>query len=228
MVELCASIRSTSRDSTSGQIVLSVRLAMSGTGTCTFSSKRLADGGATMVVRVVGPPQDRNRASFSGGRTVADNPMRCAGARPTGVQPLQRHRYVGGRAYRWRWRGSRRRSRSGPRPSSRAAEVSIRNSDSGVVISTSGGELTSWRRCCGGVSPERTPTLMPGGGRPWRSAIRVKTASGVRRLRSTSTASTLNGDTYNTRVPAGRSPAAARLSSAHKTPRGSCRIWSAR
>ncbi len=46
--------------------------------------------------------------------------------------------------------------------------------------------------------------------------MRVKPASGVRRLRSTSTASALSGETYSTRVPAGRSPAAARLSNAHR------------
>lgn len=75
MVELCDSIRSTSRASTSGQMVLSVKLAMSGTGTCTDSSTVLAAGGATMVV---GDCPDRNLASSSGGRTVADSPMRCA------------------------------------------------------------------------------------------------------------------------------------------------------
>src|SRR3984957_20225933 len=87
---------------------------------------------------------------------------------------------------------------------SRAAEVSIRNSDSGVVISTSGGWAISWRRPAGGVSPERTPTLMSGAGRPWRSAILVSPASGGRRLRPTSQASAFSGDTYSTRVPAGR------------------------
>ena len=47
---------------------------------------------------------------------------------------------------------------------SRAAEVSIRNSDSGVVIRMSGGLVISSRRRAGGVSPERTPTLMLGRG----------------------------------------------------------------
>lgn len=101
----------------------------------------------------------------------------------------------------------------------RAAEVSIKNNDSGVVISTSGGWLTSWRRSAGGVSPERTPTLIWGAGRPWRSASRVSPASGVRRLRSTSTANALSGDTYSTRVAAGRSDIgseSAKLSRAHR------------
>ena len=39
------------RSSTSGQMVLFSRLAMSGTGTCTDRSKVLAAGGATIVVR---------------------------------------------------------------------------------------------------------------------------------------------------------------------------------
>ena len=102
---------------------------------------------------------------------------------------------------------------------SRAAEVNIRNSDSGVVISTSGGWAMSSRRRAGGVSPERTPTLISGAGRPWRSAILVSPASGVRRLRSTSTASAFSGDTYSTRVPArpsGGLPAAPRVSRAHR------------
>ena len=73
---LCASIRSTMRSSTSGQIELFSRLAISGTGTCTERSNVLAAGGATTVV---GACPDRKRATSSGGRTVADSPMRCAG-----------------------------------------------------------------------------------------------------------------------------------------------------
>ena len=206
------------RSSTSGQMVLFSRLAMSGTGTCTERSNVLADGGATTVVGVVGAPPDRNRATSSGGRTVADSPMRCAGL-----------------ASSWSRRSSDS-ARCAPRlpPAtactsstmtvctaarvSRAADVSIRNSDSGVVIRMSGGLVMSWRRRAGGVSPERTPTLMSGGRWPRRSAIRVIPVSGVRRLRSTSTASALSGDTYSTRVCAGRSAeaAAARLSRAHR------------
>ena len=102
---------------------------------------------------------------------------------------------------------------------SRAADVSIRNSDSGVVIRMSGGLAISSRRRPGGVSPERTPTLMSGAGSPRRSAMRPMPVSGVRRLRSTSTASAFSGDTYSTRVPApaGRgSVAAASSSIAHR------------
>ena len=59
---------------------------------------------------------------------------------------------------------------------SRACEVSIRYSDSGVVIRMSGGlRSIAWRSRCG-VSPVRSPTV--------RSA--PIPASGARRLRSTS------------------------------------------
>ncbi len=83
---------------------------------------------------------------------------------------------------------------------SRAAEVSIRNNDSGVVIRMSGGLVISSRRWAGDVSPDRTPTRMSGAGAPRRSATRPMPVSGVRRLRSTSTASAFSGDTYSTRV----------------------------
>ena len=203
------------RSSTSGQIVLFSRLAMSGTGTCTDRSNVLAAGGATIVV---GACPDRNRATSSGGRTVADSPIRCAGFSSS-----------------WSSRSSES-ARWAPRlvaatactsstmtvctaaSVSRAAEVSIRNSDSGVVIRMSGGLAISSRRRPGGVSPERTPTLMSGAGSPRRSAMRVMPVSGVRRLRSTSTASAFSGDTYRTRVPApaGRGSVSASRSIAHR------------
>ncbi len=197
MVELCDSMRSTNRDSTSGQMVLFAKLAMSATGTCTVRSKVLAECGATMVV---GADPDRNRASSSGGRTVADSPMRCAGgpARRSGASWSSRSRDSARCAPRLvaaiAWISSTM-TVCTPANVSRAAEVNIRNSDSGVVISTSGGRVMSWRRTAGGVSPERTPTLICGGGRPRRSASRVSPASGVRRLRSTSTARAFSGDT---------------------------------
>ncbi len=74
------------RSSTSGQMEPSVRLVMSGTGTWTCSSKVLSAGGATMVGGAV---PARNRATSSAGRTVADNPIRCAGRVQHGVQPFQ-------------------------------------------------------------------------------------------------------------------------------------------
>ena len=82
---------------------------------------------------------------------------------------------------------------------SRAAEVSIRNRDSGVVIMMSGGRATSFRRSAVVVSPDRMPTVTLGIGSPSRPAARPIPASGARRLRSTSTASAFSGDTYNTR-----------------------------
>ena len=208
------------RSSTSGQIVLFSRLAISGTGTCTDRSNVLAAGGATIVV---GACPDRKRATSSGGRTVADSPIRCAGVSSS-----------------WSSRSSES-ARWAPRlvaatactsstitvctaaRDSRAADVSMRNSDSGVVIRMSGGLAISSRRRAGGVSPERTPTLISGAGCPRRSAMRVIPVSGVRRLRSTSTASAFSGDTYSTRVPApaglgscrraGRSPTGTRPAS---------------
>ncbi len=193
MVELCDSMRSTRRFSTSGQMVLFARLAMSGTGTTTVSSTVLADGGATIVV---GAWPDRNRASSSGGRTVADSPMRWAGlsSRRASSRSSDRARCAPRFPAAMAWISSTI-TVCTPASVSRAAEVSIRNSDSGVVISTPGGRLISWRRAAGGVSPERTPTLMSGAGRPRRSAMRVRPARGVRRLRSTSTASALSGET---------------------------------
>ena len=47
-----------------------------------------------------------------------------------------------------------------------AADVSMRYSDSGVVIRMSGGVRTSWRRAAAGVSPERIPTVISGGSAP--------------------------------------------------------------
>ena len=81
------------------------------------------------------------------------------------------------------------------RSTSRAEEVSIRKSDSGVVMRMSGGRLTMLRRSAGLVSPERTPTVTLGGVWPTRSAVWVIPVSGARRLRSTSTASALSGET---------------------------------
>ena len=191
MVDECASIRSTMRASTSGQMVLFSRLAISGTGTCTARSKVLADGGATMFA---GLPPVRNRATSSGGRTVADKPMRWAGvassaSRRSSESARCAPRLVPATACT----SSMITHRTSVRVS-RADEVSMRNSDSGVVIRMSGGLASSARRWAGGVSPERTPTLIVCAGAPSRSAMREMPASGVRRLRSTSTASAFSGE----------------------------------
>ena len=83
---------------------------------------------------------------------------------------------------------------STPRSDSRACEVSIRNSDSGVVIRMSGGLVAILRRSAAVVSPDRTPTLTSAISWPSRSAVCRMPASGARRLRSTSTASALSGE----------------------------------
>ena len=84
---------------------------------------------------------------------------------------------------------------STPASASRAAEVRMRNSDSGVVMSTSVGVRAKARRSSAGVSPERTATVMSGSGTPSRAAACRMPTSGLRRLRSTSTASAFIGET---------------------------------
>ncbi len=91
IVERCASIRSAMRSSTCGQIevrgsapaaepsnsaVGTPSSRMSSTGTTTEMSNCLSDGGFTTTVSAAPP---RKRATSSTGRTVADNPIRCAG-----------------------------------------------------------------------------------------------------------------------------------------------------
>jgi hypothetical protein len=82
---------------------------------------------------------------------------------------------------------------STPCSDSRAAEVSSRKSDSGVVIRMSGGVRAKARRSSAGVSPVRMPTVISGGGRPSRPEACRMPVSGALRLRSTSTASALSG-----------------------------------
>ena len=77
---------------------------------------------------------------------------------------------------------------------SRAAEVSIRYSDSGVVMSRSGGLRASLRRSSAGVSPVRMPTVGVWTGWPSRSAAWAMPTSGARRFFSTSTARARSGD----------------------------------
>ncbi len=68
-----------------------------------------------------------------------------------------------------------------------------------MVIRMSGGRVAMARRSDAAVSPDRTATVTLGGGCPLLSATWVMPVSGARRLRSTSTASALSGETYNTR-----------------------------
>jgi hypothetical protein len=81
------------------------------------------------------------------------------------------------------------------RSAARAALVSIRYSDSGVVISTSASPRAMARRSRALVSPLRTATVTGAAARPLASAAARMPASGAIRLRSTSTASALIGDT---------------------------------
>ncbi len=165
---------------------------MSGTGTTTRRSQRFAAGGATIST---GARPPRNRATSSSGRTVADRPIRCAGdssssSRRSSVSARCAPRFVPATACT-----SSTITVRTPRSDSRACEVSIRNSDSGVVIMMSGGALTSLRRSAALVSPERTPTATSGTPVPSRAAVCRMPASGARRLRSTSTASAFSGET---------------------------------
>ncbi len=164
---------------------------MSAIGTTTSRSHSLVDGGCTTVT---GRPPARNRATSSTGRTVAESPTRWAGR---SSRASRRSRL----SARWAPRlvpatacTSSRITVSTPASDSRALEVSRRNRDSGVVISTSLGRRAKSRRSAGEVSPERTATLTSGGSRPSRAAAWPMPTSGERRLRSTSTARAFIGE----------------------------------
>ena len=199
IVDLCAWIRSSTRSSTCGQIdrrrsgespggppgpapgVRSgSRSVMSSTGTTILSSMRFSLGGAAIVT---GRAPPRNAATSSGGRTVADSPIRWAGRRAAAAAaaPSGLGCWPACTASGPPRRASRRSSDSArcaprlvpasactsstitvstPRSPSRAFDVSSRNSDSGVVIRMSGGLPASLRRSSAAVSPVRTPTLM--------------------------------------------------------------------
>ena len=211
IVERCCSIRSTTRSSTCGQIdprrsalpaadpsgtsstaAARASSVMSSTGTTTWRSHSFVEPGATTST---GRAPPRNRATSSTGRTVADSPMRCAGSSSSSSRRSSD-------SARWAPRlvpatacTSSTITVSTPRSDSRACEVSIRNSDSGVVIRMSGGVVPSLRRSAAVVSPERSPTVMSGAGTPSRSEVCRIPVSGARRLRSTSTARALSGET---------------------------------
>jgi hypothetical protein len=85
------------------------------------------------------------------------------------------------------------------RSRSRAFEVSSRNSDSGVVIRMSAGARWNRVRSPAGVSPVRTAMTGAWKAAPVDCATLAIPASGARRLRSTSTARALSGETYTTR-----------------------------
>ena len=217
MVERCSRTSASSRRSTAGQIdgrcavpaadpitsssVLpgagrSSSAARSGTGTSTLTSIVFVIGGWTTVT---GRAPARKVETSSSGRTVAESPIRWAGESSSSSSRSSDSARCAPRLVPTTACTSSRITVRTPRSDSRAAEVSIRNSDSGVVTSTSGGVRANSRRSSAGVSPVRMPTVMSGTGSPSRCAACRMPASGERRLRCTSTASALSGDTYSTR-----------------------------
>ena len=139
---------------------------MSSTGTSTLTSIVFAVGGATTVTACAPP---RKRAVSSIGRTVADRPMRCAGWGSSASRRSSDRARCAPRLVAQTACTSSMITVSTPRSDSRADDVSSRNSDSGVVIRTSGGRLAKARRSSAGVSPVRMPTVMSGSGSPSRA-----------------------------------------------------------
>ena len=182
MVERCCSTRSTMRSSTAGQIdargsapaadpprtgpVDSPRAAMSSTGTTTCTS---------MVLAARRLHDDDLARAAEEARDLVDRAHRRRQADPLRGRARAARRAARGVSARWAPRlvpdtacTSSTMTVSTPRSDSRAAEVSTRNSDSGVVMKTSGGTLLKRRRSSAGVSPERMPTAMSGTGRSSR------------------------------------------------------------
>ena len=125
----------------------------------TRRSNVFAAGGCTISTGTCPP---RNRATSSIGRTVADSPMRCAGfSRYASSRSSDTARCAPRFVAATAWISSTI-TVSTPASVSRAALVSIRYSDSGVVIRMSGGSRCSSRRSALVVSPERTPTVIGG------------------------------------------------------------------
>ncbi len=186
--------------------VAPVRSVRSGTGTTTSTSTRLVAGGCTTCTARPASAElrapARKVATASTGRTVADSPIRWAGPPSASSSASRRSRLRARCAPRLvpatAWISSRITVRT-PASPARAAEVRTRKSDSGVVMSTSGGRVANARRSAGGVSPVRTPTLTSGSPTPAvPPTCRIPTR-GPRRFRSTSAASALSGETYSTR-----------------------------
>ncbi len=206
IVERCSRTRSRIRCSTAGQIdafcsapaaepdtspVGCPRTDMSSTGTSTRTSMVLAVFGCTTRT---GRPPARNEQTSSTGRTVADSPIRCAGFSSSASSRSSDSARCPPRLVPATACTSSRITVRTPRSDSRAAEVRIRNNDSGVVTSTSGGVRMNARRSSAGVSPVRMPTAIDGSGSPNRCAACRMPVNGARRLRSTSTASAFNGE----------------------------------
>ncbi len=205
--------------------------AMSVTGTATVTSGVAWAASSAMMPTGWGPP--RKRAISSGGRTVADRPMRCAGrGNSSSSRSSDRARWVPRFWPAKEWISSTI-TVSTVRSVSRTALVSIRYSDSGVVMRMSGGLVRRRRRSAGVVSPVRMPTAIGAAGTPSSAAAAVMPARGRRRLRSTSAPRALSGEMYRTRTPrprgcwtgrrsAGMAPAGAASPGAGSSPRAIC------
>ncbi len=164
---------------------------MSSTGTTMRTSSWRGLSGSTTVT---GRSPPRNAATRSTGRTVADRPMRCAGTRSSASSRSRLSaRCVPRLLPATAWISSTI-TVSTSRSVSRAFEVSIRNSDSGVVIRMSGGRRTMRARSAVGVSPVRTATPSVTGGSPRRSRSAFTPCSGSCRLRCTSAPNALIGE----------------------------------
>ena len=207
IVDRCASIRSSTRSSTCGQI--EVR------GCAPAAAPVRSPVGCAERGHVLDRHHDRrsNVLSTGGATTVTGRPPAEEGGdlvdRPDGRrQPdaLGRLRRAGRRAAR----GDSARCAprlvaqtactsstitvSTPRSASRAAEVSSRNSDSGVVIRMSAGCRAKRAALVGrGVAGSHGDRDVRHAAGPSRAAACRMPASGARRLRSTSTASALSG-----------------------------------
>ncbi|SPB31591.1 hypothetical protein MAJHIDBO_01827 [Propionibacterium freudenreichii subsp. shermanii] len=172
---------------------------MSSTGTTTLRSQVLAAGG---LITAMSRSPARKPATRSGGRTVADSPIRWNPPRWLSAATRSRltircaPRFVPASA----WTSSTM-TVSTLRRVSAALLDNMRNSDSGVVMRMSGGWVAMRRRCAAVVSPERTATLTRGSGSPSRSAVAVMPRRGACRFRSMSTARAFRGEMYNTRTP---------------------------
>ena len=186
---------------TSGEgSIASPRRDMSSTGTSTFRSNAFLAPASTIVtgrgfqLRRPSPPP-RKRATSSSGRCVAERPIRCGGRRVTSARRSSESarcapRFVPTIA----WISSTI-TVSTPARIARAREVRRRKSDSGVVIRMSGGRRSIDARSLCGVSPVRIATSGRWTVSPRRAATRAMPWSGARRLRSTSTARALSGET---------------------------------
>jgi hypothetical protein len=150
---------------------------ISSTGTSTVISIGLTRPASMMVTVRFVPP--RNFAVSLSGRWVAESPIRCGSVL---VSAASRSRLSARCAPRFvsaiEWISSTITQRMLGKIW-RAALVSSRKSDSGVVIRMSGGCRSIWRRSRGGVSPVRMATVIGESDAPIRSACSEMPRSGA-------------------------------------------------